>query len=224
MKLRRASLIAALAVLSSATVVGAQQLPADLDAQSRARLPYLQRKDTDESAKRLFDIFVRNSNTPTDQLRGPLAFASYNAPVAVALLDLHDGAVGKSSSLDAHVRELAILVACRATNYNFEFNGHEPAAVRAGVDQKVIDIVRTNGALTGVNDADAAVIRFGREMLNDRKVSSATFAKVKELYGAKGAMDIVAVMSTYAVSGFYAIAVDEHPAPGQKSLPPVAAH
>jgi len=224
MKLRRSSLIAALAVACSAAVVSAQQLPADLDATSRARLPYLQRKDTDESAKRLFDIFVRNSNTPTDELRGPLAFASYNAPVATALLDLHDGAVGKSSSLDAHVRELAILVACRATNYNFEFNGHEPAAVRAGVDQKVIDVVRTNGALTGISDADAAVIRFGREMLNDRKVSSATFAKAKELYGAKGTMDLVAVMSTYAVSGFYAIAVDEHPAAGQPTLPPVAAH
>jgi 4-carboxymuconolactone decarboxylase len=219
MKLGRSSLIAALAVACGAAVVSAQQLPADLDATSRARLPYLQRKDTDESAKRLFDIFVRNSNSPTDQLRGPLAFASYNAPVATALLDLHDGAVGKSSSLDAHVRELAILVACRATNYNFEFNGHEPAAVRAGVDQKVIDVVRTNGALTGINDADAAVIRFGREMLNDRRVSSATFAKAKELYGAKGTMDLVAVMSTYAVSGFYAIAVDEHPAAGQPTLP-----
>ena len=223
MKLHHSLLIVALAMSCSA-VVSAQQLPADLDATSRARLPYLQRKDTDESAKRLFDIFVRNSNAPTDELRGPLAFASYNAPVATALLDLHDGAVGKSSSLDAHVRELAILVACRATNYNFEFNGHEPSAVRAGVDQKVIDVVRTNGALTGISDADAAVIRFGREMLNDRKVSSATFAKAKELYGAKGTMDLVAVMSTYAVSGFYAIAVDEHPAAGQPTLPPVAAH
>jgi len=223
MKLHHSLLIAALAVSCSA-VVSAQQLPADLDATSRARLPYLQRKDTDESAKRLFDIFVRNSNAPTDELRGPLAFASYNAPVATALLDLHDGAVGKNSSLDAHVRELAILVACRATNYNFEFNGHEPSAVRAGVDQKVIDVVRTNGALTGISDADAAVIRFGREMLNDRKVSSATFAKAKELYGAKGTMDLVAVMSTYAVSGFYAIAVDEHPAAGQPTLPAIAAH
>jgi hypothetical protein len=72
---------------------------------------------------------------------------------------------------------------------------------------------------TGVPDADAAVIRFGRELLNDRKMSSATFAKAKELYGPKGAMDLVAVMSTYAVSGFYAIAVDEHLPPGQPTLP-----
>ena len=223
MKLRRSTLIAAIAVSCGAAVVSAQQLPADLDATSRARLPYVQRKDTDESAKRLFDIFVRNSNSPTDQLGGPLAFAAYNVPVANALLDLHDGAVGKGT-LDAHVRELAILVACRATNYTFEWNAHEAAAVRAGVDQKIIDIVRTNGALTGVNDADAAVIRFGRELLNDRKMSSATFAKAKQLFGDKGAMDLVAVMSTYAVSGFYAIAVDEHAAPGQPTLPPVAAH
>jgi hypothetical protein len=58
-------------------------------------------------------------------------------------------------------------------------------------------------------------------MLNDRKVSSATFAKAKQLYGDKGALDLVAVMSTYAVSGFYAIAVDEHV---DKMLPPVAMH
>ena len=70
--------------------------------------------------------------------------------------------------------------------------------------------MRTNGPLTGVPEADAAVIRFGRELLDDRKMSSPTFAKAKQLFGPNGAMDLVAVMSTYAVSGFYAIAVDEH--------------
>jgi 4-carboxymuconolactone decarboxylase len=219
MKLRRLSLITtALCLLAGAGIAGAQSLPSDLDAKSRARLPYVQRKDTDESAKRLFDIFVRGSNASTDELSGPLAFAAYNVPVANALLDLHDGAVGKGT-LNEHVRELAILVACRATNYDFEWNAHEPAALRAGVEQKVIDAVRTHAALTGVNEADAAVIRFGRELFDDRDVSSATFAKAKELYGAKGAMDLVAVMSTYAVSGFYAIAVDEHVAAGQPTLP-----
>ncbi len=210
---------AALSALCLSAAAAQAQAPADLDPQSRARLPYLQRKDTDEGAKRLFDIFVRNSDKPTDTLTGPLAFAAYNVPVAIALLDLHDGAVGKGT-LDAHVRELAILVACRETNYNLEWNAHEPSAVRAGVDQKSIDAVRTNGALTGIDPADAAVIRFGRELLRDRKMSSATFAKAKELYGDHGAMDLVAVMSTYAVSGFYAIAVDEHMPEDRPTLPP----
>ena len=211
---------AALSALCLCAGAANAQTPSDLDAKSNARLPYVQRKDTDAGAKRLFDIFVRNSNSPTDTLTGPLAFAAYNVPVANALLDLHDGAVGKGT-LNPHVRELAILVACRETNYNLEWNGHVPAALKAGVDQKVIDTVHANGALTGLSDADAAVIRFGRELLRDRKMSSATFAKAKELYGDHGAMDLVAVMSTYAVSGFYAIAVDEHMPAGQPMLPAV---
>lgn len=218
MKLRRILWPGAvLAAACACAGLASAQVPTDLDPQSRARLPYVQRKDTDESAKRLFDIFVRNSNSPTDTLGGPLAFAAYNVPVANALLDLHDGAV--NGSLDAHVRELAILVACRETNYDFEWGAHEPSAVRAGVDQKTIDAVRTHAPLTGLPEADAAVIRFGHELIHERNMSSATFAKAKELFGAKGAMDLVAVMSTYAVSGFYAIAVDEHLPAGRPTLP-----
>jgi 4-carboxymuconolactone decarboxylase len=217
----RATVVSLLCVVPlAANAQPAPPLPADINATSLARLPYLQRKDTDDSAKRLFDIFVRKPQpSPTDTLSGPLAFAAYNVPVATALLDLHDGAVGKST-ISAHVRELAILVACRATNYHLEWNGHESAALKAGVDAKVIDLVRRNAALTSdVSAADAAVINFGRQVLNNRKLDSATFAKAVELFGQHGAMDLVAVMSTYAVSGFFAIAVDEHMPAGQATLP-----
>jgi 4-carboxymuconolactone decarboxylase len=211
-----ASLLVLASIASTAFAQSASP-PPELDAKSLARLPYVTRQDVGDAGQKLADIFARNGK-PTDPITGPLAFASYNVPVANALLDLHDGAVGKSS-LNAHVRELAILVACRETNYNLEWNGHEPAAVKAGVDPKVIDVVRTGAAVTGLDAADAAVIRFGRELIGDRKMSSATFAKAVQLYGKNGAMDLVAVMSTYAVSGFYAIAVDEHPPAGKPALP-----
>jgi 4-carboxymuconolactone decarboxylase len=219
MNVRPLSLVSVLALSSVASTAFAQSasLPSDLDSKSLARLPYVTRQDVGDAGQKLADIFARNGK-PSDPITGPLAFASYNVPVANALLDLHDGAIGKGS-LNPHVRELAILVACRETNYNLEWNGHEPSAVKAGVDAKVIDIVRTGGALTGLEDADAAVIRFGRELIGDRKMSSATFAKAVQLYGKNGAMDLVAVMSTYAVSGFYAIAVDEHPPAGKPALP-----
>ena len=219
MNVRPLTLVSVLALASVAATAFAQtaSLPPDIDAKSLARVPYVTRQDVGEAGQKLADVFARNGK-PTDPITGPLAFASYNVPVANALLDLHDGAIGKGS-LSPHVRELAILVACRETNYNLEWNGHEPSAVKAGVDAKVIDVVRTGGALTGLDDADAAVIRFGRELIGDRKMSSATFAKAVALYGKKGAMDLVAVMSTYAVSGFYAIAVDEHPPAGKPALP-----
>lgn len=189
-------------------------LPADINPDSRARLPYLQRKNMDEASQKIFDVLPGRS--PDGVLSGPLAFAAYNPAVAKALFDLHNAAVG--GTLNAHVRELAILVACRETNYNQEWNAHEPSAVKAGVDPKVVDIVRRAGALTGVAEQDATIIRFGRQMLTGKKVDSATFAKAVEQLGQRGAMDLVAVMNTYAVSGFYALAVDEHPPAGKPAL------
>lgn len=204
-----------IAALASLIAYAQAKLPADLDPQSRARLPYLKSSEVDAKGKRVVDIFGKSGT-----VSGPLAFATYNPAVGQALLDLHDAAV-TDGTLDAHTRELAILVACRATNYNLEWNGHETSGVRAGIDAKVIDVVRNNGPLTGLSEKDAAVIRFGRQLLNDKKVDSATFAKVVELWGKRGAMDMVAVMNTYAVSGFFAIAVDEHPAEGKAALPAV---
>jgi 4-carboxymuconolactone decarboxylase len=208
---------AALLLTSGVLLAAAQSvatLPADLDPQSRARLPYLQRKDLDENAQKIFDVLPGRSKDGV--LSGPLAFAAYNPGVAKALFDLHNTAV--AGTLDPHVRELAIMVACRETNYSLEWNAHEASALKAGVNAKVIDVVRSRGALTGLDEKDAAVIRFGRQMFGDKRMDAATFAKVKELFGARGAMDMVAVMNTYAVSGFYAIAVDEHMAPGRPDL------
>jgi 4-carboxymuconolactone decarboxylase len=199
-----------LLVLATALVAG----QSDLDPDSRARLPYLQRKDMNEADQKIFDVLPGRGQDGV--LRGPLAFAAYNPGAAKALFDLHNAAV--AGSLNPHVRELAIMVACRETNYNLEWNGHEATALRNGVDAKVIDVIRKKGAVTGLDEKDALVIRFGRQLFSEKKMDSATFAKAVESFGKRGAMDLVAVMTTYAASGFYAIAVDEHPAPGKQPL------
>ncbi len=204
-------LVAAAAALAA---YAQTKLPADIDAQSRARLPYLKSAEVDAKGKKVVDIFGKGGT-----VSGPLAFATYNGAVGQALLDLHDAAIG--GTLDAYTRELAIMVACRETNYNLEWNGHEASALKAGVDAKVLDVVRNGRALDGLNEKDAAVIRFGRQLYKDKKVDSATFAKAVQLWGKRGVMDMVAVMNTYAVSGFFAIAVDEHAAEGKAELPAV---
>jgi 4-carboxymuconolactone decarboxylase len=211
---------AAILLAASASFIAYAQskLPADLDPQSRARLPYLKKSDLDAKGQKIFESLPGAGKD--DILRGPLAFAGYNPAVAQALFDLHNAAV-PGGTLDPHTRELAILVACRETNYNLEWNGHAASALKAGMDAKLIDVVRYNRPLTGLNEKDATVIRFGRQMLHDKKVDSATFAKAVELWGKRGAMDMVAVMSTYAVSGYFAIAVDERSPEGQPELPPI---
>ena len=203
-----------LAVSASFIMYAQAKLPADLDPESRARLPYLKKSAMDAKGQKLLDTFASKDDT----LRGPLAFAAYNPAVAQALLDLHNAAVA-GGTLDPHTRELAILVACRETNYNLEWNAHEASGLKAGLDAKLIDVVRNNRALAGLNEKDATVVRFGRQMFRDKKVDSATFAKAVALWGKRGTMDMVAVMNTYAVSGYFAIAVDERSPEGKPELP-----
>src|SRR5215510_5116117 len=93
------------AVAMMAFTQSATTLPADINAESRARLPYMQRQNLDEAGQKIFDTL------PQAVVRGPLAYAAYNPRVAKALMDLHDAAI--AGSLTPHVRELAILVACR---------------------------------------------------------------------------------------------------------------
>ena len=212
---RRVYLSAACLLAFGVLAAAQTQLPKDLDPQSRARLPYLQRKDLDAPAQAIFDQLPGRSQDGS--LGGPLAFAAYNPGVAKALLDLHNAAV-TGGTLMPRARELAIMVACRETNYSLEWNGHEQAALKAGVDAKILDVIRSRGALTGLDEKDAAIIRLGRQMFSNKKVDSATFAKIVDAFGRRGAMDMVAVMNTYAVSGFYAIAVDEHMPQGRVDL------
>jgi len=203
------------AASASFLAIAQSKLPADLDPQSRARLPYLKSSEVDAKGKKVVDIFGKSGT-----VSGPLAFATYNPAVGQALLDLHDAAV-TGGTLDPYTRELAILVACRETNYNLEWNGHEASGLKAGIDAKLIDLVRKRAPVAGLNEKDATVIRLGRQMFTDKKVDSATFAKAVELWGKRGTMDMVAVMNTYAVSGYFAIAVDEHSPEGKPALPAV---
>jgi 4-carboxymuconolactone decarboxylase len=211
---------AAILLAASASFIAYAQskLPADLDPQSRARLPYLKKSDMDAKGQKIFETLPGAGKD--DILRGPLAFAGYNPAVAQALHDLHDAAV-PGGTLDPHTRELAILVACRETNYNLEWNGHEASALKAGIDAKLVDVVRNNRPLAGLDEKDATVIRFGRQMFHDKKVDSATFAKAVEFWGKRGTVDMVSVMATYAVSGYFAIAADERSPEGKPELPPV---
>jgi len=195
----------------------AQSPSAGRNPESGARLPYPTRADLGEAGQPVAEIFARGG--PETPVTGPLAFASYNGYVAKALLDLHDGSVTQGS-LEPGIRELAILVACRETNYTLEWNGHVRGAPDAGVSQAAIETVHDGKAIAGLSDQEATVIRFGRELLGEHSMSDATFGKARELFGDRGTMDLVAVMMTYAVSGFYAIAVDEHP-PGQTLLAPL---
>jgi 4-carboxymuconolactone decarboxylase len=73
----------------------------------------------------------------------------------------------------------------------------------------------------GLDETDATVIEFGRQIFRDHKVTPETFAKVKTLFGPKKLVELVMLMGNYAGTAALLTAVDMQLRPGQKPLLPI---
>jgi len=194
-----------------------QSLPADINATTLTRLPPVQRQDLDADGQKIFDSLAGPSKAP---MRGILGLGIYDPKLAEALHLLHDS-VTKYGTLGNRVDELAILVATREEKMSLnEWYSHEAAALKAGIDQSTIDVVKFGKEPTGLDAKDALIIRFGREWFRDHHVSSDTFAKTVEAFGQRGTVELIGVMGDYAMVGMMLQAVDQQ-LPGRPALPPL---
>jgi len=119
---------------------------------------------------------------------------------------------------------VAVLTTARELTNQFEWTQWEehartPKDTRY-VEPNVIDAIKFCKPVTGLDPKDAAVITFGRELFGARKVSSETFAKVLQLFGRRGAVDIEELMGLYAATAYELIAFDQQLHAGQKPLLP----
>ena len=205
-----------ISIFAAATSFG-QSLPADINATTLTRLPPVQRQDLDADGQKIFDSLAGPSKAP---MRGILGLGIYDPKLAEALHLLHDS-VTKYGTLGNRVDELAILVATREEQMSLnEWYSHEAAALKAGIDQSTIDVVKFGKEPTGLDVKDALIIRFGREWFRDHRVSSDTFAKTVEAFGQRGTVELIGVMGDYAIVGMMLQAVDQQ-LPNRPALPPL---
>ena len=197
----------------------AAQLPADVYPDSRNRLPLVKREDLDERGKKVFDENAGDSRNLAG-LQGPGGIrlnnprlSELNTPVS-AYLRFENG-------LGPRLTQLAFLVAARGIDSQFEWTAHEPAALKVGVSQELIDIVKYNKPLTGVDEKDAAIIQLGREAFGPRKVSSETFKRALSLFGKETLINLVSFIGYQAQTGVLLVVLDQQLPPGQKPLLPI---
>jgi 4-carboxymuconolactone decarboxylase len=188
-------------------------------AESGNRLPLVKRDDLDDLGKTLYDQVDADvkSGRALAGFQGPLGLALYSPRVA-ASDQRKNNYLRFESPIGRRFYELAILVTARELDQQFEWTAHEPAAVRAGVEPAVIDVVKNRLALTGLQPRDAAVIQLGREALGHRVVTSPTYAEALRLFGPHDLFDVVSVMAYYSATAVLLNAFDQQLAPGQTPL------
>ena len=176
----------------------------DIHPESLSRLPPVDRASLDAEGQRIYDGIA--GGRPLTRT-GPAAVTMYSPKAAEPVQALNQYL--RKTVVGSRFFELSALIAAREFDQQYEWSGHEPAAVRAGLEQSVIDVVKFNRPVTGLSEKDATVIRLGRALLRDHKVSPELWAKTVELFGRQGAVEITLTMGDYVMAGMLLTAVDQ---------------
>ena len=131
-------------------------LPSDVFPESRNRLPALKRDGLDPQGRGLYDAIVGDSRRLTG-LQGPGGIRLHS-PQSGEFVRRLNTYLRFESALGARTVELAIVVTAREFDSQFEWSAHEPAALRAGVSQELVALVRRRRPVSGLSEQDAAVI------------------------------------------------------------------
>ena len=149
----------------------------------------------------------------------PSSYLTYAGKAGALLSDLVEHLRYHTSLKDAET-EIAVCTAVRAANLDYIWDAHVKLGLQAGVREEAIRAIDTLGPLDTLTADEALIIRYGRELLEVRKVSDATFDAVRARWGEKGLLELTAVMGVYMMNATILRAMDHRAAPGARLLTP----
>jgi 4-carboxymuconolactone decarboxylase len=194
-------------------------MPSDIDPQSGFRLPLPQREDLDETGKRIYDRATAPGATLAG-LQGPAGVQLYATRIAEHMIAINRY-LRFEAGFSPRVREIAILATAREMDSQFEWVAHEPEALKEGVAQNVIDVIKYRKSTAGLDETAATVIELARQLWRDHRVTSDLFATAKALFGPHKLVDLVLLMGNYAGTAALLAAVDMQLHSGKKPLLPI---
>jgi 4-carboxymuconolactone decarboxylase len=194
-------------------------LPKDIDPQSLSRLPNVKRDDLDEDGKRIYDELAGGAGK-TVGATGPAAISLQSPKVAEAIQMLNQY-LRFHGVLKPRDYEVAILVAAREFDQQYEWSGHEVGARNAKVPDAVIDAIKYNKDAAGLSDRDTLLITFARDSFHKHRISSELYAKAVATFGQQGTLELAAIIGDYAMAAIMLNVADQHLPPGRTATLPV---
>jgi 4-carboxymuconolactone decarboxylase len=199
-------------VLASLPAIAQAQsaLPPDINPVTLSRLPPASPADLDEEGRKLLASRPEVKPGP-----GPTHVTNYSP--RERSLGIPSGV---NSPVGARYFQLAVLIIAREIDQQYEWSAHEPAGLRQGLEQSVIDVVKHNKDVAGLTDKDATLITFGRTLYREHRVSSELWQKMVGHFGRQQTVQLMMIMGDYFRVGFMMNAIDQHLPPERKALLP----
>ena len=199
-------------VLASLPAIAQAQsaLPPDINPVTLSRLPPASPDDLDEEGRKLLASRPEVKPGP-----GPTHVTNYSP---------RERSLGIPSGVNSPVGpryfQLAVLIIAREIDQQYEWTAHEPAGLKQGLEQSVIDVVKHNKDVAGLTDKDATLITFGRTLYREHHVSSELWQKMVGHFGRQQTVQLMMIMGDYFRVGFMMNAIDQHLPQERKALLP----
>src|SRR5688572_19030182 len=95
--------------------------------------------------------------------------------------------------------EFIILIAGRSWSQQYEWTVHYPIALKAGVSKAIADAIADGRRPTGMSADQEMLYDFTTELIQNKGVSDATYARVLKRFGEKGVIDAVSITGYYTL-------------------------
>ena len=158
-----------------------------------ARVRYIEREDLPAEHRHVYDEIAASRGGVQPNYKTLL-----NSPMGASRMAALGGYVRFETSLPARTKVLAALTAAREADGDYVWTVNEPQARSAGVSQDVIDAIRERRTPQGLAPEDASTVQFATELLQQHRVSDATFRAVQQRLGDAGVVDLLILIGYYS--------------------------
>jgi 4-carboxymuconolactone decarboxylase len=209
--------IVALTTCAASAAAQSPALPPDIGSESLSRLPVVARENLDAEGKRVYDYIAGRGGTAPKTGPGGV---SLHSPAAAEPIQMLNQAL-RRTVVGTKYFEVSALVAAREFDQQYEWSGHEPAALRAGVDQAVIDAIKLERDVATLEEKSATIVLMGRQLFRgNHQLSPELWARAVRLFSPQGAIEITMIMGDYAMAAVMLNAVNQQLPPGRPALLP----
>ena len=101
------------------------------------------------------------------------------------------------SSIGNTLSELVILIVAREWTQDFEWTFHYPIALKAGISKETADAIADGRRPNALSPDEEMIYDYTVELMKNKRVSDASFNRVKARFGGKGVVDLNGIAGYY---------------------------
>ena len=156
-------------------------------------------------------IAERITAGPRGSLQGPF-HPMLRSPALADVWEPVGAYVRFRSMLPEPLKELAILLTARHWTSQFEWWAHRRLALAAGLAEPICDAIAAGQRPPAMSADETAIYEFCTAVLVRHEVGDAAFAAVRDRFGERGVVELIATMGHYCLVSMI-LNVDRHPIP-----------